>query len=235
MNFFYLDGPGISGLFEQTINDVENEFDRLYRADPIGSLHEKTVLARRLGDLLGVDQLTTGGTFCRSRKYIDEIKAKLSVQNKTVRLLDYQRDVESAARASTLDLAIRRWRFGAANLICVHEHFHMPQFTMGQRSEVLVYASGFLEFELELLVEAGLGRRGSAMAATATLTREKLLVLMSANLSKFQNLRQGKMTPESPEAQYFHSFQGMRVPLHVLGSLNKCKDVFRIKPLALWR
>ena len=48
MAYFYLDSPGIWALFEQTINEVENEFDRLYQTDPTGSLDEKTVSGQTL-------------------------------------------------------------------------------------------------------------------------------------------------------------------------------------------
>ena len=63
MTFFYLDRSGIWSLFEQTINDVEKEFDRLYKTNPTGGLEEKNTLARRLSEPLGLGELTAEGTF----------------------------------------------------------------------------------------------------------------------------------------------------------------------------
>lgn len=114
MTFFYLDGSGIWSLFEQSINDVEKEFDRLYKTNPTGGLEEKTALARCLSKLLGLGELTAEGTLGGSKKYIEEIKAKLSVEDKVTRLLEYQRDLDSTGSLPVLDLAVQRWRYGTA-------------------------------------------------------------------------------------------------------------------------
>ena len=60
MRFFYMDRSGTGSLFEQTINEVEKEFDRRRKTNPIGALEEKTTLARRLGELLGLGEMTAG-------------------------------------------------------------------------------------------------------------------------------------------------------------------------------
>ena len=235
MTFFYLDGPGIWSLFEQTTNDVEKEFDRLYKTNPTGDIEEKTALARRLSKLLGLGELIAEGTFGRSKKYIEEVKAKLSVENKVARLLEYQRDLDSTGSLPILDLAVQRWRFDAPNMLHLNEHFNMPQFYQGAQSEALAYESGFVEFELERQTGSRLASKRPYTCISSCVEREKPRVLMSANLSKFQNIRLGKMSPESPESKFFHQFGGLRVPLHVLGTLTKKKDHLRIKPLAIWR
>ncbi len=235
MRSFYLDSSGIWSLYEQTVNDVQNEFDRLYATNPRGGLEEKTALATRLSRILGLDESTAEGTFVRSKKFIEEIKTKLSVENKVTRLVEYQKDLDSNGSLPILNLAIQRWRFGATNMLLLHEYFNMPQFYDGAHSEALSYESGFVEFELDR-------RAGSRPAidkpypfSDFSRTREKPRVLMSANLSKFQNLRLGKMSPESPESKFFHQFGGLRIPLQVLGNLTKNIDHIRVKPLAIWR
>src|SRR5271166_4084025 len=235
MTFFYLDRSGIWSLFEQTINDVEKEFDRLYKTNPTGGLEEKTTLARRLSELLGLGELTAEGTFGRSKKYIEEIKAKLSVENKVTRLLEYQRDLDSTSSLPILDLAVQRWLVGAPNMLVLNEYFNMPQFYPGAQSEALSYESGLVEFELDRRAGSRLASERPYACTNSCREREKPRVLMSANLSKFQNIRLGKMSPESPESKFFHQFGGLRVPLHVLGTLTKKKDHLRIKPLAIWR
>jgi len=113
MTYFYLDSPGIWALYDQTINDVENEFDRLYRTDPTGSLEEKTALARRLSDLLGSGPMTSQAASGRSKRLVDEIKAKLSVEEKVARLIDYQQDLVAAGSLRRMEIAVRKWRYGA--------------------------------------------------------------------------------------------------------------------------
>ena len=73
MTFFYLDRSGIWSLFEQTINDVEKEFDRLYKTNPTGGLEEKNTLARRLSELLPRQQRRSHTNPKRERGS-DEIK-----------------------------------------------------------------------------------------------------------------------------------------------------------------
>ncbi len=235
MGFFYIDGSNVCTLFEHTLKDVENEFDTLYRADPIGSLQAKTALARRLGELLGVGELKKGASPYPSRKYIDEIKAKLTVENKASRLVEYQREVDSTSTSPSLDMAIRRWRYDGTNMLYVYGHFNMPQFCPGSQGEALAYESGFVEFELDRSAGLGLGRRGPSAFGGSGSEREQPRVLISAYLSKFSNVRFGKMSSDSPEARYFHQFKGSWVPLHVLGTLARQKDNLRIKPVVIWR
>ncbi len=235
MSFFYLDSSGIWSLFEQTVNDLEKKFDRLYKTNPTGGLEEKTAMARRLSELLGLGESTAEGTLGRSKKFIEEIKAKLSVENKVTRLLEYQRDLDSTGSLPILDLAVQRWQYDAPNMLLLNEHFNMPQFYQGAQSEALSYESGFVEFELDRQTGSRLASKRPHACTNSCLERGNSRVLMSANLSKFQNLRLGKMSPESPESKFFHQFGGLRVPLHVLGTLTKNKDRLRIKPLVIWR
>jgi len=235
VRFFYLDTSGVWSLFEQTVNDLQDEFDRLYKTNPTGGLEEKTSMALRLSELLGLDASTAEGTFGRSKKFIEELKAKLSVENKVTRLVEYQRDLDSTGSLPVLDLAVQRWRYSAPNMVLLNEYFNMPQFYQGAQSEALSYESGFVEFELDR--RAGIRSASERHYACATYSRqrEKPRVLISASLSKFQNLRLGKMSPESPESKFFHQSAGLRVPLHVLGTLTKNIDHLRIKPLVIWR
>lgn len=235
MRIFYLDSPGTYALFEQTIKDVVDEFDRLYRTNPTGGLEDKTTLARHLSLLLGLAETTAGGPLCRSRKIIEEVKAKLSVQNKAARLLEYQRDLDSTSSLPTLELAVQRWRFGVPNMLFVNEHFNMPQFYQGAQSEALAYESGFVEFEIDREAESRLASERLHACTSSCRQREKTRVLMSANLSKFQDIRLGKLSPDSPDAKFFHQFEGLRIPLQVLGTLTIKKDFLLIKPLAIWR
>ena len=237
MTFFYLDGSGIWSLFEQSINDVEKEFDRLYKTNPTGGLEEKTALARCLSKLLGLGELTAEGTLGGSKKYIEEIKAKLSVEDKVTRLLEYQRDLDSTGSLPVLDLAVQRWRYGAPNMLVLNEYFNMPQFYQGAESEALTYESGFVEFDHERRARSRLASERAYACTNFCHEHEKRRVMMSADLSKFQNIRLGKMSPESPESKFFHQFGGLRVPLHVLGTLTTLtmKDHLRIKPLVIWR
>jgi hypothetical protein len=231
----YLDGPGTYALFDQTIKDVVDEFDRLYRTNPTGGLEDKTALARRLSVLLGLGESTAGGSLCRSKKFIEEIQAKLSVQNKATRLLEYQRVLDSTGSLPTLELAVQRWRYGVPNMLLVNEHFNMPQFYQGAQSEALAYESGLVEFEIDRPTGNKLARKRLDAFTNSCLGREKRRVLMSANLSKFQDIRLGKMSPDSPDAKFFHQFGGLRVPLQVLGTLTIKKDFLLIKPLVIWR
>ena len=120
-------------------------------------------------------------------------------------------------------------------MLVLNEYFNMPQFYQGAQSEALSYESGLVEFELDRRAGSRLASERPYACTNSCREREKPRVLMSANLSKFQNIRLGKMSPESPESKFFHQFGGVRVPLHVLGTLTKKKDHLRIKPLAIWR
>lgn len=235
MRFFYLDSSGIWSLFEQTLNDLHDELDRLYKANPTQGLEEKTALAKRLSKLLGLSDSTAGTAFGRSKKYIDEIKAKLSVELKVARLVDDQLYLDSTSSLPILDLALQRWRYDAPNMVFLNDFFNMPQFFQGAQGEALTYESGLVEFELDRRAGHRLVSERSYANASSCRVSQKPRVLISANLSKFQNLRLGKMLPESPEAKYFHQFAGSRVPLHVLGTLAKNIDHVRIKPMVIWR
>ena len=101
MSYFYLDSPGVWSLYEQVINAVENDFDRLYRTDPIGSLEEKTAFARRLSDLLGLDHMSPQAASGRSKRLIEEIKARLSVNEKLARLIAYQQEIDVTGAQET--------------------------------------------------------------------------------------------------------------------------------------
>ena len=136
MSHFYLDSPGASAIYEQVIGDVEREFDRLYRTDPIGSLEEKTALARRLSSLLGLDHLTAQAASIRSKKFIGEITAKLSVTDKVGRLVDYHREVDPAGSLRQLENAVRRWQFahsqpGACRRLLQHAAIQSSQSRRG--------------------------------------------------------------------------------------------------------
>ena len=235
MRVFYLDGPGTHAVYEQTISEVADEFDRLYRTNPSGGLEDKTALAKRFSALLGLDETTAGGFHWRSQKNIDEIKAKLSDQNKADRLLEYQRDQDSTGFSPALELAVRRWRYGGTSMLVLNEHFNMPQFYSGAQGEALAYASGFVEFEIDRPSGSGPPKKRPDVFASFSSENEKPRVLMSANLSKFQGIRLGKLSPDSPDAKFFHQFRGLRVPLQVLGTLTKKQDHLRIKPLVIWR
>ena len=183
--------------------------------------------------MLGLDQMTPHAASGRSRRLIEEIKTKLGVDQKIARLTDYQRDVDPTSSHCRLELAVRRWRYGAPNMAIVDACFNMPQFYDGNQSEALVYQSGFVEFEFSGSIGSGPSRQRTQSFGGSFAGEGEPRILMAANLSKFQDLRFGKMLVDSPEAKYFHSFGGLRVPLHVLGTLSREKGLFRIKPLAL--
>ena len=109
----------------------------------------------------------------------------------------------------------------------------MPQFYEAQQSEVLAYQTGFVEFDFCGSIEGGSSRQRPQSFCASGQDGETPHILMVANLSKFLNLRFGKLTPDSPAAVYFHSFSGQRVPLQVLGTLSREKGLFRLKPLAI--
>jgi hypothetical protein len=234
MTHLYLDSQGIWALYEQTVNDVENEFDRLYRIDPTGSLDEKTNLARRLSDLLGLGHMSPHAASGRSKRLVEEIKAKLSVDEKVARLIAYQKDIDPTGSLVRLEIAVRKWRYGAPNMALVDAYFNMPQFYEGVPGEALTYQTGIVEFEFCGSIGGGPGRQRSSFCSSAT-DQNPPCIIMAANLSKFRNLRFGKMTPDSPDAAIFHSLGGHRVPLHVLGTLAREKNLFRLKPLTIWR
>ena len=109
----------------------------------------------------------------------------------------------------------------------------MPQFYEAQQSEVLAYQTGFVEFDFCGSIEGGSSRQRPQSICASGQDMETPRIVMLANLSKFLNLRFGKLTPDSPAAVYFHGFRGLRVPLEVMGTLSREKNLFRFKPLAI--
>jgi hypothetical protein len=236
MIYMYLDSSLIGGSYAETVDSVENEFDRLYKMNPFGQLEEKSALARRLGKLLGLNELGADSSLGRTKRYVEEIKAKLTVEEKLSKLIDYQRHRDSTGSFECIELAAQETRATIPHPVLTHEYFNMPQFYEGQHSEALAYQSGFVDFELDPSPGVKLGASKWGNRSKAFISGPRPRVVVSANLSKFHNLRYGKLPPDSPEATFFHQLGGKHVPLHVYGNLMREREVYhRIKPLAIWR